>query len=220
MEFQKFNKIPRLSRDCTISEKLNGTNASVVIVEYGQIDKSVCDFITDCCLNLPENFQEGTYNYPTDKLYLFAGSRNRWINPQNDNYGFAKWAKDNAKELVGLGRGHHYGEWWGSGCQIGYGLKEKRFSLFNVGKWHDKQNGKLPEDSKLEYCPSCCNVVPILFKGEFTTENINYTLEDLKINGSYAALGFMNPEGIIIFHQASGQLFKKTILNDEKPKGV
>jgi len=36
--------------------------------------------------------------------------------------------------------------------------------------------------------------------------------------GSYIVKGFMNPEGIIIYHKASGQLFKKTVIDDEKPK--
>jgi hypothetical protein len=30
----------------------------------------------------------------------------------------------------------------------------------------------------------------------------------------------MNPEGVVIYHTASGQLFKKTIENDEKPKNI
>ena len=32
-EFQTFNKIPRLSRDCVITEKLDGTNAQILITE-------------------------------------------------------------------------------------------------------------------------------------------------------------------------------------------
>jgi len=31
--------------------------------------------------------------------------------------------------------------------------------------------------------------------------------------------GFMNPEGIIVFHTAAGQMFKVTCKDDEKPKG-
>jgi hypothetical protein len=29
----------------------------------------------------------------------------------------------------------------------------------------------------------------------------------------------MNPEGIIIYHQAAKRYFKKTLIGDEKPKG-
>ena len=56
-------------------------------------------------------------------------------------------------------------------------------------------------------------------KGIFDTNLINNRIEEIKFNGSYAVPGFMRPEGIIIFHSASGYLFKKTVENDEKPKG-
>jgi len=46
-----------------------------------------------------------------------VGSRNRWIAPENDNMGFARWAYENKDELMGLGAGFHYGEWWGQGIQ-------------------------------------------------------------------------------------------------------
>ena len=36
MEFKAMQKIPRLSRDCVITEKLDGTNASVLIGEAGE----------------------------------------------------------------------------------------------------------------------------------------------------------------------------------------
>jgi len=38
--------------------------------------------------------------------------------------------------------------------------------------------------------------------------------------GSLASPGFMLPEGIVIYHKASKTLFKKTLKNDESPKGV
>ena len=43
---------------------------------------------------------------------------------------------------------------------------------------------------------------------------------ELQMNGSKAAPGFMKPEGIVIFCVAGGQLFKKTIENDEVPKSL
>jgi hypothetical protein len=42
----------------------------------------------------------------------------------------------------------------------------------------------------------------------------------LQRGGSQAARGFMRPEGVVIFHVASGQLFKKTIEGDEQPKSM
>jgi hypothetical protein len=60
---------------------------------------------------------------------FLCGSRTRWITPENDNYGFAKWAYERKDDLIrDLGPGRHFGEWWGQGIQRGYGLKEKRFS--------------------------------------------------------------------------------------------
>ena len=139
---------------------------------------------------------------------FLTGSRTRWITPEQDNAGFSKWAYENKSELLGLGVGYHFGEWWGQGIQRGYGLKEKRFSLFNVHKW---------EDGSIR--PACCLCVPVLYRGMFFSSKVQDVLDDLQDHGSYAEPGFMQPEGVVIFHTASGQLFKKTILNDEKPKG-
>lgn len=142
----------------------------------------------------------------TEDGRFFTGSRNRWITPEDDNYGFSRWAHENKEELLKLGVGSHFGEWWGKGIQIGYDVPDKRFSLFNVGRWN------------AENLPSCCSVVPTLFEGDFCTNTIQNVLDELKKNGSAAAPGFMRPEGIIVFHAQSGGLFKKTIKNDDKGK--
>ena len=125
----------------------------------------------------------------------------------NDNHGFASWVKTNKEELLKLGKGHHYGEWWGKGIQRGYGLDIKLFSLFNVSKWQDAN-----------IRPLCCEVVPILYKGIFDMAQIEGQLDILKTCGSKVAPGFMNPEGIVIYHTTGNLYFKKTILNDEKGK--
>jgi hypothetical protein len=139
---------------------------------------------------------------------FLVGSRTRWITPEKDNYGFAKWAYANKEELLKLGAGTHYGEWWGQGIQRNYGLTEKRFSLFNTERWFDES-----------VSPKCCGVVPVLYKGEFDTDYVEGVLEHLELTGSIAATGFMKPEGVVIYHTASRSYFKKTIENDEKPKG-
>ena len=137
---------------------------------------------------------------------MFAGSRSRWldISSKGDNFGFAKWVEANADELLKLGEGRHYGEWHGQGIQRNYGLTEKRFALFNVKKWENA-----------EVRPKCCEIVPVLYRGMFDTEMIGNTLMTLKENGSKIAPGFMNPEGIVIYHTASAKLFKKTIHDDQ-----
>lgn len=175
-EFKEFPKIPRLSRNCVITEKIDGTNASITITEEGE---------------------------------FLIGSRTKYITTENDNMGFAKWAIENKEELMKLGVGTHYGEWWGNGIQRGYGLKEKRFSLFNTFRWSDDN-----------IRPKCCGVVPILFEGIFNTDDINMCITRLKLDGSLAAPGFMRPEGVVIYHSAGNLYFKKTIEKDEEPKSL
>jgi len=144
----------------------------------------------------------------TEDMEILAGSRTKWITPEDDNYGFARWVMENKDELVKkLGVGIHYGEWWGQGIQRKYNMDKKVFSLFNVHKWGNP-----------EVRPSCCLVVPTLFEGAFITENITKTIEELKVNGSQASKGFMKPEGVVIFHKHGSYLFKQTIENDDKGK--
>jgi hypothetical protein len=164
--FVGFPSIPRLLRDCIVTEKIDGTNASVWIGDDGTVR---------------------------------AGSRSRWITPADDNFGFAAWVAAHADELRdGLGAGHHYGEWYGAGIQRKYGLAEKRFALFNVSRWETDR-------------PACCDVVPVLYRGPFDTAAVRDCLATLAASGSRIAPGFMQPEGIVVFHVAAGALYKVTL---------
>lgn len=183
-EFTGWPKIHRLSRQCIITEKLDGTNAQVYIDDEGNV---------------------------------FAGSRTRWVTPTSDNFGFATWVRDNASKLVQLGPGRHFGEWYGKGIQRGYGLDHRRFALFNVGRWRDPKAIHNMLNAQ-EDCPPCCTVVPVLWSGPFMTDLIEETLRILQIEGSAAAPGFMNPEGIVVCHTASRTMYKKTFENDEGGK--
>lgn len=179
-EFASFQKIPRLSRRCLITEKIDGTNGQILVTEDG---------------------------------HFYAGSRNRWLVEdgvlQGDNFGFGAWALEHKDELIaGLGSGRHFGEWWGSGIQRNYGLREKRFSLFNTEKWGDPA-----------VRPACCHVVPVLYDGLFTTDRAEEWVLTLRVEGSRAVPGYLNPEGIVIYHVAAGTLFKKTLDHDEQAKG-
>jgi len=172
MEFEAFPKIARLSRDCIVTEKIDGTNAQIFIGENGE-------FLT--------------------------GSRTRWITPQDDNFGFSKWAHENKDELLTLGAGRHFGEWWGQGIQRNYGMNKKVFSLFNAVRWEKN-------------CPSCCSVVPILWNGDFSLLDVGFVMIRLKLFGSKASPNFMNPEGIVIYHTAANIGFKKTFEKDNTGK--
>jgi hypothetical protein len=152
-EFTEFPKMPRLVRDMIVTEKIDGTNAQVLVTEDGD---------------------------------LFAGSRTRWITPHDDNYGFARWVAGHERELIeGLGPGRHFGEWWGSGIQRGYGLKgdDKRWSLFNTIRWHlhDLPPQRIvtadPRIEKYqEQLPACCDLVPVLHRGVFDTQDVEHCL--------------------------------------------
>ena len=188
-EFQPFPKIARLNREIVITEKIDGTNAQILIDESGNVR---------------------------------AGSRTRYIDIHNDNYGFANWVKAHEDELRSLGPGRHFGEWWGVGINRNYGLTERRFSLFNTGRWVDPRTKTLDTvlEPKQEFCPMCCHVVPVLYKGAFCQNAIWRVEQDLRFGGSKVVPGFMKPEGVVVYHTAANQLFKVTLEKDEQPKGL
>ena len=167
-EFHSFPKTPRLFRECVVTEKIDGTNASVWI-HNGEVR---------------------------------AGSRNRFITPENDNFGFAKWVQENREELLKLGDGAHFGEWWGKGIQRGYGLDHRRFSLFNTSRWN------------AENVPSCCHVVPVVYKGLFYSELLEELLDAKPPIKSFASPGYDNPEGVMLYHVAANRYFKFTFDGD------
>jgi hypothetical protein len=213
-EFQEFPKIARLSREVLVTEKIDGSNGCVFIEQLAP-GATVLDRV---CLA------------QRDGLAMYVGSRSRWITPEGDNFGFAAWCVAHADELFRLGPGRHFGEWWGSGIQRGYGLTkgEKRWSLFNVLRWHKAgeepkltqgQDPRVPPKSSAEL-PACCDLVPMLWRGTFDTRQVDDALLYLREHGSQAAPGFMKPEGVVVFHVAGGVGFKKTIEKDSEPKGL
>ena len=160
IKFESFQKIPRLSREIIVTEKIDGTNACIVIGDNGEF---ACQ------------------------------SRSRFITPDDDNYGFARWAYANIEELSRLGPGYHYGEWWGQGIQRGYGLTEKRFSLFNTRRWGEHNPNT----------PQCCHVVPML-RASDSSEVVRF----LQQNGSVAAPGWERPEGAVMYEPDTDTCFK------------
>ena len=178
-EFVPWPKIARLRRDIVVTEKIDGTNAAVVVTEND----------------------------------IYAQSRTRIITPKDDNFGFALWVEQNKtllRETLGVGR--HFGEWWGVGIQRGYGLRERRFSLFNVSKWNDETLAPIRGIGAY--------AVPVLYEGPFEFEEINYVVKALTAFGSKAAPGFDKPEGIVVFHKAANFMFKQTLEKDDERKGA
>lgn len=224
--FQGFPKIARLSRTSWISEKIDGTNAQVFVWDECHIHAVGSDIVSTSVGPRPADIP---FIWSAEGIHIAAGSRTRWITPTDDNHGFAKWVLANVEQLVYLGHGIHFGEWWGSGIQRGYGLTkgEKRWSLFNLSRWcmHDKIPERIEtQDPRIEkyqdLLPPCCDLVPLLYKGVFTTTSCDTAVEWLRTNGSLASPGFMRPEGIVCWHGAANIGFKKTLLKDEVPKSV
>lgn len=173
--FVEFPSIPRLFRECVVTEKIDGTNASVTVNEDGTI---------------------------------WAASRTRYITPQSDNFGFAAWVKAHEDELrEGLGVGQHFGEWFGSGIQRNYGLTTKRFALFNTARWGEVR-------------PACCDVTPVIWSGVFDTRYISEAAAGLFAQGSLIVPGFMQPEGVVVFHSKSRQLYKYTFDKNDGHKSL
>jgi hypothetical protein len=138
-----------------------------------------------------------------------CGSRNRWISEGDDNYGFAKWCSENRDAVLSLGKGQHFGEWYGSGIQRGYGLTEKRFALFNTLRWGTPEQQERLAKTKIE-------LVPILYQGPFSVEAIEDCMKDLKENGSRVNETWFSAEGIVIYLPGPRSIFKYTFDNKHK----
>lgn len=177
IEFKPWPKIARLANEqMTITEKIDGTNA--------------------CVIFLPADNDWG-YEHA-------AQSRNKLITPESDNAGFAKWVWQHVDELfVDLGYGYHYGEWWGSGIQRGYGMErgEKFFSLFNAPRW---------TPAAASFKTPNLRVVPLLYQGSLESGKIADFADVLYESGSFAAPGFMKPEGIVVHLKEAGATYKIT----------
>ena len=190
MRFEAFEKMARMKRECTITEKVDGTNAQILFNEDGE---------------------------------LLVGSRKREIWPEGtegkpkgcDNVAFAKWVYENRTALFEfLGQGRHFGEWCGGKIQRGYGMVERKFLLFNSGRFGEGKQ-EIPED----LTNAGLGVVPVLFKGVFTTDTVDKVMTDLKNTGSHVGEGFMNPEGVVVYHHALRKSFKITYEHDYTGKG-
>lgn len=167
----------------------------------------------DCVITEKIDGTNAQINFNDDGEIL-TGSRNRIIVPGDDNYGFARWAYDNQIGLFEvLGKGRHYGEWWGSGIQRKYGMVEgnRMFSLFNTARWMQDD----PE--KLNRVPGL-SVVPILYTGTFGEKASDDAMALLKREGSHAVKGFRDPEGICIWHSVTRAYYKRTFEHDETGK--
>jgi hypothetical protein len=197
--FEPFPKLTRFSHDWTITEKIDGTNAQILIIDADTMSKDI-----DYGPRVGVVTLEG-------KIYeVFAGSRNRLLTVgKGDNHGFAGFVAERIVDIVRLlGEGRHFGEWYGQGIgPRGYGVNPKRFALFNSARWTGAE------------LPDRIDVVPILFQGYLSDSSIfDRCLSELETMGSRIAPNFMKPEGIVMYHGPSRTTFKKTFDYDEAGK--
>ena len=92
IDFQGFPKIARLSRECVITEKLDGTNAQIFIRPAPPVDPyAQFEFGVDIQVHVL-----GVTHY------LRAGNKTQWISweKSKDNHGFAAWVHAHAHELA------------------------------------------------------------------------------------------------------------------------
>jgi len=164
VEFRPWAKIVRGNPFmATITEKINGTNACIVIKE-GEI--------------------------------VAVQSRKRFITPESDNFGFARWVKENEVELLSLEDGYHYGEWAGEGIQKNpLKLAGKHFFLFNTFRWNPDNPNK----------PDCCDVVPVLFNGKMNSSTVEGLLLKMIDDDT------VEHEGVVVYYHNTRNYTKHTI---------
>jgi hypothetical protein len=60
--------------------------------------------------------------------------------------------------------------------------------------------------------------VPVLFQGEFKEQRIRDCLNSLAKRGSWVVPGWMDPEGVCVFHSQTKSTFKVTLDNNDAGK--
>lgn len=234
-EFKPYGKTPRLFREVIITEKIDGSNAGIHIEPLQDILPS------DGIFTPWEGFPPG-WHYAEQWLTkdsslalvdgvgyrVTAQSRNRIVTPNRsgfttDNYGFAAWVHENRQVLVEvLGKGLHYGEWYGKGVNYGYGLDHKRFALFAVDRY---DQAELLWARKLDVP---IETVPELWRGTFSEDIVMELINDLRTYGTripHLSQGvhesqIPKAEGLIVYHTQSRQVYKVLCENDELPKSL
>lgn len=193
VEFKEWPKIPRggPNETVTITEKIDGTNACVIVAKY-------------------DNGMPYVAGAQSRTQLLWSQEDGGLIIIHGDNYGFGKWTRDHLDELAQLGEGYHYGEWAGEGIQKNHhNIKGKKFFLFNYERWRDGRQER----------PTCCECVPVLYEGPAYIEDgdggihaISFVMDKL---WNDAKEGGWYPEGIVVWYHKSRRYEKHTFENAE-----
>lgn len=186
-DFEGFPKIPRYSRECIITEKIDGTNGQIFITEDDFLVGSRTRWLRADC----DNF--GFFAWANEhRAELIRG-----LGPGRH---FGEWWGE------GIQRSYALKEKRFSLFNVSrWADDEDRIRIAEAFR-----TPGVPDMPR----PACCHVVPLLSIGEFGSPIVDAALGVLQYSGSRAAPGFFDPEGIVIYHVAGRATFKKTFEND------
>lgn len=198
IQFEPFGKISRFSRDVVVTEKIDGTNATVYIDEIGGV------------------FAGSRTRWITadDDNYGFAA----WVEANADQLRCLG---------AGLHRGEWWGSGIQRGYGLAKGEKRFSLFNVSRWCLHGTEPQRIATaDPRIEkyqdVLPPCCGLVPVLATGNFSgiSPMVESVMASLESDGSRAAPGFKFPEGVVVFHVAGNVGFKKTIDRDSEHKSA
>lgn len=194
-DFVSFGKIPRLSRDMIVTEKIDGTNAQIY------------------------NGEDGEFLVGSRKRWITPGK-----DTDNSGFAAWAYEHKEELQELGHGHhfGEWWGQ--GINRNYGLDHKRfSMFNVIRWCEEADEPQRIItgnPTQEKYQEClPFCVSLVPVLYRGPFDLEVVDSILDSLEAQGSAIVPNFMSPEGVVVYHVAGGSMFKKTILHDDVPKG-
>lgn len=193
-EFFEQPKIARFNRPVIVTEKIDGTNAGVLVHEDGRVE--ACSKNRVLRPGEPDNFGFRAWvETKADELRTLGHGLHRgewWGKGIQRHYG----CHEKRFSLFNVQRWRRFPD-----VEDVLDLRAEELGLVRVSP------------------PPCCDVVPVLGVTFIpNTSLFSILIDGLRVNGSVVFGGFMRPEGIVIFHTAQGNMFKITLEHDEKPK--
>jgi len=180
--FEAWPKTARGFGPALYTEKLDGSNVAVIFERrYG----------TEAFADMNNVVIKDTNTGELFIIHVAAQTRTQMAFIEDDQVGIAQWVADRkyslVRDLYNFNRGadleRHYGEY-----VKGKGLKVPHVFLFNAYRWREA-----------EFATEGLSVVPVLYEGEHSYEQLTDTLRDLELNGSRV---LDSPaEGVIVFHK-------------------
>lgn len=189
-EFVEFPKIPRLSRDIVVTEKIDGRNAVIHITEDGIMHVGSRNGWILADDDTSMGFRAWAESHREELVAVLGPGTHHgewWGRKIGRTYGIA----DRRFSLFNTAR-------WTKDAGV-VAADPKGYARM---------------------APECCLVTPVLYTGPFDIAEVDECLHRLQTHGSVAQPGFMRPEGVIVFHTASNTMFKKTLDKHDQAKGA